>query len=83
VEGVSTMLEAWGRTPIEPFTWSDIATTFTALTEGFLIRHAVDPEKAPVDLFGKVALGVVASMTKHSSEDVEHVRDRVDLDAES
>lgn len=79
VEGISTMLEAWGRTPIEPFSWSDIATTFTALTEGLSIRHSVDPTKAPIELFSCVAVAIVASMTRHESEDVEHIRDRVDL----
>ena len=79
VNGLSTMLGAWGRTPIEPFTWSDIATTLTALTEGLLIRHAVDPEKVDTKFLGQVAIGVVSSMTRHESEDVEHVRDRLDL----
>lgn len=77
VDGLRAMLEAWGRTPIEPFTWSDIATTLTALTEGLLIRHAVDPDKAPTTLLGQVSIAIVSGMTRQV-DDVEHIRDRID-----
>lgn len=79
VEGLSAMIESWGREPIEPFTWSDIATTLTALTEGLLLRHNVDPDSVETKMLGEVAMALIASMTRHSSEDVEHVRDRLDL----
>lgn len=82
VDGLSTMLEGWDRTPIAPFSWSDIATTLTALTEGLLIRHAVNPDAVPVELLGQVATGIVASMTKHASEPIDHIHQRVDLPGE-
>lgn len=78
VEGLSAMLEAWGRTPIPPFTWSTIATTLTALTEGLLIRRAVDPEAVPISLLGEVSVGIVAGMTRHKSETIEHPNERLD-----
>ena len=76
--GVSGLLEPWGRTPLEPFTWSDIATTFTALTEGLLIRQAVDKERVDMKLFGQVAIAVVAGMTRDSTEEIGHVGERLD-----
>lgn len=77
--GLSAMIESWGREPIEPFTWSSISTTFTALTEGLLLRHAVDPDSVDTTMLGEIAMCLVSSMTRHTSEDVEHVRDRLDL----
>ncbi len=79
VAGLSQLLEAWGRTPIDPFTWSDVATTFTALTEGLLIRRAVDEHGVDMKLFGQVAVAVVAGMTRHSADHTTHVSDKVDL----
>lgn len=78
VNGLSVMLEGWGRTPIPPYTWSTIATTLTALTEGLLIRHAVDPEAVPISLLGQVSVGIIATMTKHESETIESPNERLD-----
>lgn len=77
-EGLSAMLEGWGRTPIPPYTWSTIATTLTSLTEGLLIRRAVDPEAVPISLLGEISAGIIASMTRHESEAIEHPSERLD-----
>ena len=77
--GLATLLGAWGRTPIEPFTWVDISKTLTAANEGFVLQHDVDADRAESEFFSAVAIAILAGMTKHESEKVEHVRDRLDL----
>ena len=77
--GLEILLTAWGRTPVEPFTWVDIAKTLTAANEGFVLQHDVDSERVAPELVSAVAIAILAGMTKHEAEKVEHVRDRFDL----
>lgn len=77
-QGLSVLLESWGRTPVDPFSWADIAATFTALTEGLLLRQAVSPDRVDAKLFGQIAIGIVGGMTQASSEELDSICDRVD-----
>lgn len=57
------VLAAWGRKIRPDFTLGQVATVLAALAEGLLIRHAVDPDAVPDDLFGRVVTCLVPVVT--------------------
>jgi AcrR family transcriptional regulator len=52
--GWDHLLSATGLTLVQPFTTRRIATALTALLQGLMLRHAVDPEAVDDDLYADV-----------------------------
>jgi AcrR family transcriptional regulator len=63
VRGWRHLLERTGRTVVEPFTVELLATTLTAVLDGLRIRHDVDPDSVPDELFGEVSAAITAVVT--------------------
>lgn len=63
-EAYGAILDAWGREPAPPFDLRSIAVVLTALASGLSIRHAVDPEAAPLDLGKEVIIMLAPALTR-------------------
>ena len=63
VRGWQHLLSLTGRTFIEPFTLDQVAVALTALFEGLLIRHQLDPDVVDDGLFGDVSAAVATALT--------------------
>ena len=51
------------RATAEPFTTNRLATAITALWQGLVLRHAVDPDAVDDDLFGDLVSLLVISLS--------------------
>lgn len=60
VRGWNYLLERTGRTVVEPFTVELLTTALTAVLDGLRIRHAVDPDAVPDQLFGEISAALAA-----------------------
>jgi AcrR family transcriptional regulator len=69
------VISSWQLEPRPPFTYDSIAVLFTALLEGLAIRHLIDSECVPPDLFGQGVLGLLVGMLQRP-ESREHLDDR-------
>jgi len=65
----SQLLDAVGRTFVEPFTVQRLSAGLTALFYGLAIRHAVDPDAVDDDLFADMVGVLVATLTKPVGSD--------------
>ena len=65
----SEMYHLVGRAPIEPFTLDRLATAFTALFQGLVLRHAVEPEAVDDDLFPDLVSVLVSSLSQPQGAD--------------
>jgi AcrR family transcriptional regulator len=63
VEGWKRLLEMTGRTFIEPFDVDRIAIALTAMFEGLLARHQIDPDVVDDGLFADVAATLATALT--------------------
>ncbi len=82
--GWDHLLDATGLTLVEPFTTERIATALTALLQGLLLRHAVDPDAVDDDLYADVCTLLAASIIQRRGRPRAVVADvAATLDAES
>ncbi len=63
VEGWKRLLEMTGRTFVEPFDVDRIAVALTAMFEGLLARHQIDPDVVDDGLFGDIAATLATALT--------------------
>jgi AcrR family transcriptional regulator len=62
------LLERWGREFRPPFTPRSAAAVLTALVEGLVVRHGVDPEAAPPELFSQAVRALLVVMTRATGD---------------
>ncbi len=60
--------ESWGREVRPPLTGAQLQAVYTAFTEGYAARRSIDPETAPVDLYGKIVLGLTMLVTRRKDD---------------
>ncbi|MFT7839191.1 TetR/AcrR family transcriptional regulator [Saccharothrix sp. BKS2] len=56
------VLTRWNASLRAPFTPEHLATAFTALVEGLVLRHRADPGAVPVTLFGDVVVALFGAL---------------------
>jgi AcrR family transcriptional regulator len=57
------MLERAGRKLVPPFTIERVAVSLTAIFQGLVVRHSVDPDRVDDELFSDVMVALLASLT--------------------
>ena len=67
--GISAAIrDGWGREIRAPLTSDQTQAVFTAFTEGCAMRRLLTPDTVPVDLHGKVLLGLLMLLTLRTDD---------------
>lgn len=68
-ERLQTALPAWGRVARSPLEPHHLHAVATSLAEGLAIRHALDPERFPEQIFGLTMLSLLLVATRRIDDE--------------
>jgi hypothetical protein len=59
-----SLLDHWGREMLAPFTTRELAVAMSALVEGLIVRKRIDPPVVSNELFGRILIALVPTVTR-------------------
>lgn len=67
-ETFAQLMPIWGRVPRRPFEAQHISTMFTSMADGFAVRHILEPERYPLEVFGLSSLALLFITTARTKD---------------
>lgn len=62
----------WGRDPRPPFESHQIAAILGALADGIAVRHRLEPERFPLQMYGRAVVSLLLTLTRHPDDGRDH-----------